>query len=154
MTWDAMWIWASAQSTKDPLIQILPVPGKAMTCAPFSDRNTSRPISGNAVIAVSQATGHGRQAKALTLLLLAAERTLVRPGMKGLAAVPAEPRRGCFFPGPQPRLDLPGGHGIPHWPAAAHRTGHAPGGVVPGRQHVPQHVGGSDVPLGQRWGQG
>src|SRR5471032_3602788 len=43
MTWVAMWMFASFQSTSVPFIQILPVPENAMTNAPYSDSSAKRP---------------------------------------------------------------------------------------------------------------
>src|SRR5690348_18157711 len=88
-----MWIFASAHSTSEPFIQILPVPGKgaAIQITPTGSlAHRFRPSRTN-----------GRW---LLLLLLITERTSIGAGVQWLAAVPAEP--GCRgLAGPQPALD-------------------------------------------------
>src|SRR5207253_2662277 len=74
MTCDAMWMFASAQSTSDPFIQILPVPANAI---------------GAPVGILAQVSSSPRRRP---LLRLAAERTAIRARVKRLAAMPAEAR--------------------------------------------------------------
>src|SRR5437773_1486842 len=69
-----MWIFASAQSTSDPFIQILPVPANAIG-APLG--------------ILAQVGGSPRRRP---LLGLAAKRTAIRARVKRFAAMPAEPR--------------------------------------------------------------
>src|SRR5258706_14356912 len=70
--WEAMWMLASFQSTNDPFIQILPVPGKAMCPAPWHD--LIRPA----------------RKRPMSALQFAAKRTFRRPCLERLPAVPAE----------------------------------------------------------------
>src|SRR4051794_32463135 len=87
---------ASFQSTSLPFIQILPVPGKDMRSAPLTHYAGSRSsnVSGTSKNAkdrsVKVGAGLAREAKASALLQLAAERTLRRPGLQRLPAMPAE----------------------------------------------------------------
>src|SRR4051812_5384428 len=100
---EATWMFASFQSTSVPFIQILPVPGKAISGAPSLDPNTG----------VGKQRMSGRHPKAWSrkprawLLRFATERALGGAGGERLAAVPAEAglRR---FAGAQARLDVGG----------------------------------------------
>src|SRR5215217_5117332 len=101
------WMVASFQSTRDPFIQILPVPGNPICLLLYLD--LIRPHYSRRVW---WSRGHaGRRAAAvlgeapLGLLRLSAERASRGARLERLAAMPAEPRlRG--FAGAKSRLDL------------------------------------------------
>src|SRR5580765_316110 len=99
MTWVAMWIFASFQSTNSPFIQILPVPGEDIT-APHAT-----------ILAEWRIRRSGQLVKFVELLALAAERAAVRARVEGLPAVPAEARLRRFAR-LEPGVDFLGAFGL------------------------------------------
>src|SRR5665213_318082 len=134
MTWLAMWMLASFQSTSVPFIQILPVPGKPIT-TPYET------ILPDWVI---RRSGITRSLNPQSLLFFAAERAAIGAGVQGLAAVPAEARRLRRFARLQPRLDVFAAFGV--GPAAADdgRPGRPPDdGAGAGGQHFFEQFAGA-----------
>src|SRR5687768_3105976 len=126
MTCDATWILASAQSTRVPFIQILPVPLKAINrlrsglqppqfyhlglrgprsnseCAHFRRKAEA---TGESLVFVVYSWLPALAGS--TLLFLPTKRAAVRPGVQGFAALPAEPG------GRRLAAAHPGLHGLP-----------------------------------------
>src|SRR5450830_774698 len=107
MTCDAMWILASAQSTSEPFIQILPVPGKAINYSFAEDTRGGltkagtmlKPTDLNILVCAQNC-----QFPMVRSLLFIAERAAIRARVQRLAAVPAE-TRGRRLARAQPALD-------------------------------------------------
>src|SRR3972149_9270237 len=153
MTWEAIWIFASAQSTSEPFIQIFPVPVKAINCS-FRGRRPRAPeillqlsaisyrlsaisyqLSAIRVDIPQSAIRSAIRSSQSELLALSTKGAPVGPRVQRLSALPAEPRRrrlACA----QPRLNRVR-------IVARSRGGNARRGRPPGRRRHArgQHVG-------------